>query len=94
MAAATQLIQIAALQITMHVVKFRNCKPHYLWVNLVKRIGDREVSAGELHLRVQWSSEELNRPTESLPTLALEVSLHGVGLSIIEASVLKLPREV
>ena len=71
-----------------------DCKPYYLWLPLHKRsAGEREALAGELHLRLQWSSEELERPTDVHASLALEVQLAGIGLSIVEASVAKLPRE-
>ena len=82
------------LQATLSAIKFRNCKPHYLWLPLKRRVGERELPGGELHLRVQWTSDELERPMEALPSWALDVQLKGVGLSIIEANVLKFPREV
>ncbi len=75
-------------------MRFRNCKPHYLWLPLKRRSGDREVPVGELHLRIQWTSDELERPSEAVPSWALDVQLCGVGLSVIEATVLKFPREV
>lgn len=78
----------------MTVMKFRNCKPHYLWLALKRKVGEKELPVGELHLRVQWTSDELERPQEALPSWALDVQLRGVGLSVIEATVLKFPREV
>ena len=77
----------------MTAMKFRNCKPHYLWLPLKRKAGDRELSVGELHLRVQWTSDELERPQEALPTWALDIQLRGVGLSVIEAKMLNFPRE-
>lgn len=78
----------------MTAMKFRNCKPHYLWLPLKRKAGEKEATVGELHLRIQWTSDELERPQESMPTWALDVQLRGVGLSLIEAKLLNYPREV
>ena len=82
------------MQASLTAMKFRNCKPHYLWLPLRRRIGDKEQSVGELHLRIQWTSDELEKPQEALPSWALDVQLRGVGLSVIEAKMLNFPREV
>lgn len=78
----------------MTAMKFRNCKPHYLWLPLKRKMGDKEITAGELHLRIQWTSDEIEKPQEGLPSWALDVQLRGVGLSVIEAKMLNFPREV
>lgn len=76
------------------MLKFRSCKPHYLWLPLRRRGSEKQVPVGEVHLRVQWTSDEAERPMECVPSWALDVQLKGIGLSIIETTVLKFPREV
>lgn len=75
-------------------MKFRNCKPNYMWLPL-KRKNNLSVSTGELHLRIQWTSDEIDRASdEEQPSWALDVQLNGVGCSLIEANELNFPREV
>ena len=74
-------------------MRFRDGKPHYLWLPLSRR-NERDSVSGSLHLRLQWSSEEADNPSDSSKTLMVEIALKGIGISFVEASVLKLPREV
>ncbi len=61
-------------------MRFRNCKPHYLWLPLKRRSGEREVPVGELHLRIQWTSDELERPSEArAAVMLLVVLMHAAG---------------
>ena len=85
---------VPVMQASLTAMRFRNCKPHYLWLPLKRKSGDRELPSGELHLRIQWTSDEYERPPEAVPSWALDVQLCGVGLSVIEAGSLKFPREV
>ncbi|KAK9809768.1 hypothetical protein WJX73_004442 [Symbiochloris irregularis] len=48
----------------------------------------------ELHVRVQWSSEDLAQAHDTSPSLTAELALSGVGISVVDASSLRLPREV
>ncbi|KAK9808775.1 hypothetical protein WJX72_003363 [[Myrmecia] bisecta] len=80
-------------QVGVAVMRFRDCKPHYMWLPLQKR-NERDAVAGELHLRVQWSSDEVDHTADASAAMALEVMLRGIGVSIVEASVMKLPKEV
>ena len=82
------------MQASVTAMRFRNCKPHYLWLPLKRKTGEKETAVGELHLRIQWTSDEMEKPQEALPTWALDVQLRGVGLSVIEAKMLNFPREV
>ena len=82
-----------ALQVVLPVMRFRDGKPHYLWLPLSRR-NERDTVSGSLHLRLQWSSEEADNPSDSSKTLMVEIALKGIGISFVEASVLKLPREV
>ena len=68
-------------------------KPHYTWLPLQKRT-DKDSVSGEVHLRMQWISQELDTPTDAALNLAVDVLLHGIGLSVVESSVKALPREV
>lgn len=74
-------------------MRFRDGKPHYLWLPLSRR-NERDSVSGSLHLRLQWSCEEADNPSDSSKTLMVEIALKGIGISFVEASVLKLPREV
>ena len=48
----------------------------------------------ELHLRLQWTRDEPEERADTSPSFAVEVGLCGVGVSIVDASSLRLPREV
>ena len=87
--------EVLVLQATLPAMKFRNGKPHYLWLPLKKYRGEIRSKAGEVHLRIQWVSDEIDKaPDQQQASWALEVSLNGVGYSIIEANELNFPREV
>lgn len=85
---------VGGLQATLPLLKFRSGKPHYLWLPVHRRQSDKEVVTGEVHLRVQWTSDLVGQPAQSGPSWAFEVQLKGIGLSVIETLVLKFPREV
>lgn len=92
---AIPLTGIKNLQATLPAMKFRNCKPSYMWLPLKRKNSDLRNSIGELHLRIQWTSDEVERsPSEEQPSWALEVHVNGVGYSLIEANELNYPREV
>ena len=56
--------------------------------------GGEPAAAGELRVRVQWAPEDAPGGSSAGDALALELVLSGVGVSIVEASVTRLPREV
>ena len=82
-----------SLQVGVPVMRLHDGKPHYTWLALQKRT-DRDNVSGEVHLRMQWISEELDTPADAALNLAVDVLLHGIGLSVVESSVKALPREV
>lgn len=94
------------LQATLPVMRFSDSKPHYLWLPmhgnpLARRSGmdpgasnQEPPSTGELHVRVQWTNEESEQATDDLPSLVAELGLCGIGVSVVDASFLRLPREV
>ena len=49
--------------------------------------------AGEVRLRLHWAPEDVPGDGAAADTLAMELMLTGVGLSLVEASVTRLPRE-
>ena len=49
--------------------------------------------AGEVRLRLQWTPEEAPGEGAAADALAMEVTLAGMGLSLVEASGTRLPRE-
>jgi hypothetical protein len=75
------------------VMRLHEGKPHYTWLPLQKRT-DKDNVSGEVHLRMQWISQELDTPADAALNLAVDVLLHGIGLSVVESSVKALPREV
>ena len=88
-------------------MRFSDGKPHYLWLpihaNILSRKSVEATSSGgsqgppptgELHVRVQWTNEELEQATEALPSFVAELGLCGIGMSFVDASFLRLPREV
>ena len=81
------------VQVGVAVMRLHEGKPHYTWLPLQKR-SDKDNVSGEVHLRMQWISEELDTPPDAALNLAVDVLLHGVGLSVVESSVKALPREV
>ena len=81
------------LQVGVAVMSLHDGKPHYTWLPLQKRT-DRDNVSGEVHLRMQWIDEELDMPADAALNLAVDVVLHGIGLSVVESSVKALPREV
>ena len=74
-------------------MRLHDGKPHYCWLPLQKRT-ERDSVSGEVHLRMQWSSEDLDNPADAVLNLAVDLVLHGIGLSVVESSVKALPREV
>lgn len=81
------------MQVGVPVMRLHDGKPHYTWLPLQKRT-DRDSVSGEVHLRMQWISEELDTPADAALNLVLDMLLHGIGLSVVESSVKALPREV
>lgn len=92
-------------QASLPVMRFSDGKPHYLWVPLHstgigrKSVGHPSIepdshALGELHVRVQWSHEESEEAAEALPAIAADLALCGVGMSFVDASFLRMPREV
>ena len=81
------------LQVGVPVMRLHDGKPHYTWLPLQKRT-DRDSVLGEVHLRMQWISEELDTPADAALNLVVDMLLHGIGLSVVESSVKALPREV
>lgn len=81
------------LQVGVAVMRLHDGKPHYAWLPLQKRT-DRDSVSGEVHLRMQWVSEELDTPADAALNLVVDMLLHGIGLSVVESSVKALPREV
>jgi hypothetical protein len=60
-----------------------------------------QVQAGEVRLRAHWVADRDGEegggnapPGGGAQSLCIEVALRGVGLSLVEAPVLRLPREV
>lgn len=43
---------------------------------------------------MQWTRDEPQEQAEALPSFTVEVGLCGIGISIVDASSLRLPREV
>ncbi|KAL0042783.1 hypothetical protein WJX79_011021 [Trebouxia sp. C0005] len=80
-------------QVGVPVMRLHEGKPHYTWLPLQKRT-DRDNVSGEVHLRMQWISQELDSPADAALNLVVDVLLHGIGLSVVESSVKALPREV
>ena len=80
-------------QVIVPVMRLHDGKPHYCWLPLQKR-SDRDSVGGEVHLRMQWSSQDLDNPVDAVLNLAVDLALHGIGLSVVESSVKALPREV
>ncbi|KAL3144166.1 hypothetical protein ABBQ32_003950 [Trebouxia sp. C0010 RCD-2024] len=80
-------------QVGVAVMRLHDGKPHYAWLPLQKRT-DRDSVSGEVHLRMQWVSEELDTPADAALNLVVDMLLHGIGLSVVESSVKALPREV
>ncbi|DBA93880.1 TPA: hypothetical protein ACH3X3_013925 [Trebouxia sp. C0006] len=80
-------------QVGVPVMRLHEGKPHYTWLPLQKRT-DKDSVSGEVHLRMQWISQELDTPADAALNLAVDVLLHGIGLSVVESSVKALPREV
>ena len=78
---------------TVPAMRLHEGKPHYTWLPLQKR-SDKDNVSGEVHLRMQWVSQELDIPADAALNLAVDVQLHGIGLSVVESSVKALPREV
>lgn len=81
------------MQVAVAVMRLHDGKPHYCWLPLQKRTEKDSVS-GEVHLRMQWSSEDLDNPVDAVLNLTVDLALHGIGLSVVESSVKALPREV
>lgn len=81
------------LQVGVAVMRLHDSKPHYCWLPLQKRT-EKDTVSGEVHLRMQWSSEDLDNPVDAVLNLAVDLVLHGIGLSVVESSVKALPREV
>ena len=81
------------LQVGVPVMRLHDGKPHYTWLPLQKRT-DRDSVSGEVHLRMQWTSQELDTPADAALNLVVDMLLHGIGLSVVESSVKALPREV
>lgn len=81
------------VQVGVAVMRLHDGKPHYAWLPLQKRT-DRDSVSGEVHLRMQWISEELDTPADAALNLVVDMLLHGIGLSVVESSVKALPREV
>eukprot|EP00884_Botryococcus_braunii_P017933 jgi/Botrbrau1/4823/Bobra.0325s0039.2 len=71
---------------------FQNNQPRYMWLTLLNKISG--AGAGELRLRVHWTSHNVAGTENLQPTLSIGVSLQGIGLSVIEASLVKLPCEI
>lgn len=80
-------------QVGVPVMRLHDGKPHYCWLPLQKRT-EKDTVSGEVHLRMQWSSEDLDNPVDAVLNLAVDLVLHGIGLSVVESSVKALPREV
>ena len=74
-------------------MRLHDGKPHYCWLPLQKRT-EKDTVSGEVHLRMQWSSEDLDNPVDAVLNLTVDLALHGIGLSVVESSVKALPREV
>jgi hypothetical protein len=74
------------------LVPFQNGHPQYMWLSLINKISG--APAGEVRLRVHWTNQDAGGIEDPQPTLSIQVSLRGIGLSVIEASLVKLPCEV
>lgn len=48
----------------------------------------------QVRVRLQWTKDEPEEHADTSPSFAVEVGLCGVGISIVDASSLRLPREV
>ncbi len=88
----TQQVHVL-VQVGVPLMRLHEGKPHYTWLPLQKRT-DKDNVSGEVHLRMQWISQELDTPADAALNLAVDVLLHGIGLSVVESSVKALPREV
>ena len=97
------------MQATLQVKEFGNGQPHYRWLpiqgsalhrrsaldhGLGKDKGEVVPPVAELHVRVQWSNEELVQSNNDAPSFTADVALSGIGVSVVDASFLRLPREV
>lgn len=80
-------------QVIVPVMRLHDGKPHYCWLPLQKR-NEKDSVCGEVHLRMQWCSQDLDNPVDAVLNLAVDLALHGIGLSVVESSVKALPREV
>jgi hypothetical protein len=82
------------VQALVPLERFRDSKPAYLWLPICRGDHGQGSSCGEIRVRVQWMLEETQDVEDAGPTVSLKVELRGIGLSLVEASIMKLPREV
>jgi len=78
------------------VWNLRDGKPHYSWLPLKANPEFRDRSIrGEIRIRVRWIIDTAGYTGSPLDSgISVNVSLNGIGISIIEASATKLPREL
>lgn len=85
------------LQADLKVDELCDGKPHYLWIQLEAQSGANTAAGGpgtELHVRTRWTKDVADDADNSSHGLSSELFLHGIGISFVEASIVKLSREV
>lgn len=96
------------LQAQVQVRDLSSGQPHYQWLPLQRSSAaamglqapseseqaGAQAPVAELHVRVHWSSEDLAQANDTSPSLTAELALSGVGISVVDASFMRLPREV
>eukprot|EP00210_Caulerpa_lentillifera_P006324 g6040.t1 len=83
-------------QIAVSVYSLNDGKPHYTWVHLQSgpENKDKNVS-GEISLRLRWKDNISNSNDANEDSgISLNLTLAGFGISLIESSATKLPREL
>ena len=66
---------------------------HNLIARLRMAAATQVTHANSAHT-VQWTRDEPQEQAEAMPSFTVEVGLCGIGVSIVDASSLRLPREV
>jgi hypothetical protein len=74
---------VIGAQVRVSVMDYMDCKPHYQWLMLEKRTAKDRPTTGELHIRVQLRSDDQYLRLQG--ACNVQVSLHGVGVSLVQA---------